>query len=66
MSQHPGPRWGSRAWGPRPERVEWTLLRLDNRIDLAQLYAELGEARRIGVRRDRVARFAHRVGAMEE
>jgi len=50
-------RWGTRAWGPLPERVWRTLTRLDVRIDLAEANEESEYADRLHPRRERLLRL---------
>jgi len=59
-------RWGTRAWGPLPERVWRTLTRLDVRIDLAEANDEFDYANRLQPRRERVMRLADRLDGMED
>jgi len=50
-------RWGTRAWGPLPERLWRTLTRLDVRIDLAEANDEHDYADRLRPRRERLLRL---------
>jgi len=59
-------RWGTRAWGPLPERVWRTLTRLGVRIDLAEANDDFEYASRLQPRRERVLRLADRLDGMED